>query len=131
MTGQGMERKRKRPVYLNLLQIRLPVGGMVSILHRITGILLTIMLPISLYLLQQSLESRADFEQLSGLSTLPVVRIGLLAVLWIFSHHFFAGIRHLLMDIDVGITRKTGRMGAWVVFGAGVMVVAVAGITFL
>lgn len=126
-----MEKKKKRPVYLNLLQIRLPVGGMVSIFHRISGVLLTVMLPAVIYLLRQSLESRPEFERLSGLSTLPAVRIGLLVALWIFSHHFFAGIRHLLMDIDIGITRRTGRFGAWAVFGAGIAVVAFAGIMYL
>ncbi|MHB8455396.1 MAG: succinate dehydrogenase, cytochrome b556 subunit [Acidiferrobacterales bacterium] len=121
-----MEKNRKRPVYLNLLKIRLPVGGMVSILHRITGVLLAALLPASVYLLQRSFRSEADFEQLSGLASTPVVRLGLLVVLWVFSHHFFAGIRHLLMDLDIGISRASGRAGAWLVFAAGVVPVAYA-----
>ena len=131
LTGESMEKKAQRPVFLNLLLIRLPVGGVVSILHRVTGVLLTLFLPVSIYLLQLSLTSLAEFERLSGLTTLPVVRLGMLALLWVFSHHFFAGIRHLLMDVDVGISRFAGRFSAWIVFIASIVLVICTGIFFL
>jgi len=126
-----MEKNKKRPVYLNLLKIRLPVGGVVSILHRMTGILLTAMLPVSAYILQCALASRADFERLTALTATPAARLGLLIALWVFSHHFFAGVRHLLMDMDIGINKTSGRVGAWLVFAASVGVVFYMGVRFL
>ncbi len=126
-----MEKNKKRPVYLNLLKIRLPAGGMVSILHRITGVLLAALLPVSVYLLQRSLRSETGFEQLSALASTPVARLGSLIVLWVFSHHFFAGVRHLLMDLDIGLGRASGRAGAWLVFAAGAAPVLYAAVRLL
>ncbi len=123
-----MEQNRNRPVYLNLLKIRLPVGGVVSVLHRITGVLLVAMLPASVYLLQRALEGRAAFERVCALVATPFSRIGLLIVLWVFGQHFFSGIRHLLMDMDIGTSRRSGRVGAWLVFAASVAVVLYAGV---
>ena len=126
-----MEQNRKRPVYLNLLKIRLPVGGVVSIVHRISGVLLVAMLPVSVYLLQRTLESRTAFEHIASLMVKPFARVGLLIVLWFFGQHFFAGIRHLLMDMDIGTSRQAGRIGAWLVFAASAAVVVYAGARLL
>ncbi len=126
-----MEQNRKRPVYLNLLKIRLPVGGVVSIVHRISGVLLVAMLPGSVYLLQRMLESRTAFEPIASLLAKPPARTGLLIVLWLFSQHFFAGIRHLLMDMDIATSRRAGRIGAWLVFAASAAVVVYAGARLL
>ena len=66
-----MNNKNKRPVYLNLFQIRLPVAGVVSILHRITGVVMVISLPLSLYALQQSLASADEYATVTGYLSLP------------------------------------------------------------
>ncbi|MHB8346108.1 MAG: succinate dehydrogenase, cytochrome b556 subunit [Acidiferrobacterales bacterium] len=121
-----MEQNGKRPVYLNLLKIRLPVGGVVSIVHRISGVLLVAMLPVSVYLLQRTLASRRAFEHVASVMARPPARAGLLIVLWLFGQHFFAGIRHLLMDMDIATSRKAGRIGAWLVFAASAAVVVYA-----
>ncbi|MDA8364915.1 MAG: succinate dehydrogenase, cytochrome b556 subunit [Gammaproteobacteria bacterium] len=121
-----MDLNRKRPVYLNLLKIRLPVGGVVSIIHRISGVLLVMVLPVSVYLLQRMLQSRAAFERVATATHGILVKIVVLAVLWLFGQHFFAGIRHLLMDMDIGTSRQAGRAGAWLVFAASAAVVAYA-----
>ncbi|MCG6872153.1 MAG: succinate dehydrogenase, cytochrome b556 subunit [Gammaproteobacteria bacterium] len=104
---------QKRPVYLNLFQIRLPIGGMVSILHRVTGVLLVLALPLAVFLLQRSLESAAGFAQVSAwLSPWPV-RVLLLLLALTFLQHLYSGIRHLLLDLDIGVDRSSSRNSAW------------------
>ena len=113
-----MAGNNKRPVYLNLLRIRLPVGAVVSILHRVTGLLLVAALPLLLLLLQHSLTSAEDYERVNiFLRTLPA-RILLLVLIIVLAHHSFAGVRHLLHDLDIGISRSGGRRGAWLVLAA-------------
>jgi succinate dehydrogenase / fumarate reductase cytochrome b subunit len=113
-------------VYLNLLRIHLPVGGVVSIAHRITGVLLVGSLPLMLLLLQQSLASTEDYQRVATLlQTLPA-RVLLFVLAVTLAHHFFAGVRHLLLDVDVGISHAGGRRSAWLVLAAVVAVGAIA-----
>jgi succinate dehydrogenase / fumarate reductase cytochrome b subunit len=107
--------KNKRPVYLNLVQIRLPVGGVVSILHRVTGVLLVLALPFSLLLLDRSLASADDYQRVANLAASLPGRLLLLAAVAAMAHHLFAGVRHLLLDLDIGIARAGSRLGAWLV----------------
>ena len=105
----------KRPVYLDLLHIRLPVGAVISILHRVSGVLLVLLLPAALYLLQLSLSGAEAYAQVTGmLSSLPG-RVLLFSAALILTHHLFAGLRHLLLDLDVGISRAASRRSAWLV----------------
>ena len=110
-----MDNNKKRPVYLNLFLIRLPVAGVVSILHRVSGVALVLFLPLTLLALQRSLQSADEYQAVvDALSLLPV-RVLLLLLAATFVHHFLAGIRHLLLDIDIGITRSKARLSAWLV----------------
>jgi succinate dehydrogenase / fumarate reductase cytochrome b subunit len=114
-----VDNSKKRPINLYLPGIRLPVGGVVSILHRISGVLLVLSLPAVILLLQQSLASPGDYVQVAALlKTWPIKLLLLLAAV-LFVHHLLAGVRHLLLDIDIGISRRGGRRGAWLVL-AGV-----------
>jgi len=120
------EKSKKRPKNLDLLHIHLPIGGFVSILHRVTGVLLVLALPLAFLLLQQSLQGPEDFAQVVALlSSLPA-RALLLFVTILLTHHFLAGVRHLLLDLDVGISRSGGQLGAWLVLGgvAGAALIA-------
>lgn len=110
--------KKKRPVNLNLLRIRLPVGGVVSIFHRVTGVLLVLLLPVSLYLLERSLADADGFGRIVVLLQPWPARVLLVVTLLVLAHHFFAGLRHLLLDLDIGISREGGRRGAWLVLVA-------------
>lgn len=111
------ENNKKRPKNLDLLHIHLPIGGFVSILHRVTGVLLVLALPIAFLLLQQSLQGPEDFAQVVALlSSLPA-RTFLFFITILLAHHFLAGVRHLLLDLDIGISRSGGRLGAWLVLG--------------
>ena len=123
MTGKS----NKRPKNLDLLHIHLPIGGFVSILHRVTGVLLVLAMPFAFLLLQQSLQGPEDFAQVVALlSSLPA-RALLLFVTILLMHHFLAGVRHLLLDLDVGISRSGGQLGAWLVLGGVLGATLIAG----
>src|SRR4051812_6649808 len=83
-----------RPKYLNLLQIRLPVPALVSILHRVSGAALFLALPLLLYWWQQSITSFNTYSALASLFSHWFVKLVLIGLLWAFLHHLFAGIRH-------------------------------------
>ncbi len=111
------ERKamKRSPKYLDLTRIRLPLPGFVSILHRASGLFLYLFMPFLLYLLQQSLASEQDFDALGNMLSAYPAKMALLFLLWAFLHHFCAGIRFLLLDIDVGIALGPARTSSkWV-----------------
>jgi succinate dehydrogenase / fumarate reductase cytochrome b subunit len=117
-----------RPIYLNLLQIRLPVPGFMSILHRASGALLTLAIPFAIYLLDLSLRNPEGFAQAHVLMGGLVARLVLLALIWALLHHLFAGIRYLLLDLDVGIDKPRYRQSAWaVLIAAPVLAVLLLG----
>lgn len=119
-------KNKKRPKYLNLFRIRLPIGGVVSILHRITGVLLVLALPLAFLLLQESLRSPESFAQVVALLRSLPARVFLLLAMALLAHHFLAGVRHLLLDLDVGISRRGSSLGAWLVLASVTSVVLVA-----
>jgi succinate dehydrogenase / fumarate reductase, cytochrome b subunit len=104
-----------RPVYLNLIKIRLPLAGIVSFAHRISGVLLFLFLPFSVYLLELSLQSAESFDSVKQLLNQPLMLALQVLVLWSISHHFFAGIRFLLIDAEIGVEKSQARYGAWLV----------------
>lgn len=91
--------QKNRPKNLNLFTIRLPINALVSILHRATGCILFLILPMILLLLQFSLSSAQSFESVVSILHSPFIKLMLLGLAWAFFHHFFAGIRHLAMDV--------------------------------
>ena len=104
-----------RPVYLNLLKIRLPFTGIVSFAHRISGVLLFLALPFVVYLLDLSIESEKSFIKVQEILNQPSILVLQILLLWSIVHHFFAGIRFLLIDADVGVEKTQARLGAWLV----------------
>ena len=114
--------KKARPKYLNLqaliFEIRLPLPGWVSILHRISGALLFVSLVWLLWMLDRSLSSEAAFERLRHYAGLWPVKLALLVLVWAYSHHFCAGIRHIVLDLDKGVDLKTARLTSGLVFAA-------------
>ena len=112
----------RRPVFFNLMQIQMPVGSVTSILHRITGVLLALGIPASLYLLQLSLQGPAGYAQVARLSDDWVFKGLAVLMIWALTHHLLAGVRHLLSDIDVGSHLPAARTSAWLVNGCAVLV---------
>lgn len=107
---------KPRPVYLNLAQIRLPLPGFVSILHRISGAALFIVgIPLALYALQESLASPDAFAKLAAICSHPLARLVLFGLAWAYLHHFCAGIRFLLLDLDLGGELKQARQSSIIV----------------
>ena len=113
--------RKERPKYLSLrallFEIRLPLPGWVSILHRISGALLVF--PFAawlLYMLDSSLQSEASFDKLRGYLRLPLVKLGLLVFIWAYCHHFCAGIRFLLLDLNKGVELRQARLSSSIVF---------------
>ena len=111
----------KRPVYLNLLKIRLPLLGIISFAHRITGVILFLSLPFVVYMLDLSIESEQSFQAAQLMLKQPLIILVQLLLLWSIAHHFFAGIRFLLIDAEIGVEKPQARLGAWVVLLAEVL----------
>ena len=99
----------KRPKYLNLFKIKLPLPGIVSFLHRVSGALLFAAIPLCIAGLQATLASAESFDAMRrGLGN-PLVKLVLIGLLWGFLHHFFAGVRFLAMDFGFGLDLGTAR----------------------
>ncbi|MGE0357246.1 MAG: succinate dehydrogenase, cytochrome b556 subunit [Burkholderiales bacterium] len=111
---------KQRPKYYDLNLAHLPVPGLVSIFHRISGALLFFpVIPALLYLMQATLGSEAGWLRWQAVFSLPAVKAILLGFVWLYAHHFFAGIRYLLLDVHVGIEKAPARAGAKLVFALG------------
>lgn len=110
-----------RPVYLNLLKIRLPLTGIVSFAHRITGVILFLSLPFAVYLLDLSIESEQSFAKVRQIFDQPVMLLVQILLLWSIAHHFFAGLRFLLIDAEIGVEKSQAKLGAWLVLLAEVL----------
>ncbi|MFZ6691117.1 succinate dehydrogenase, cytochrome b556 subunit [Undibacterium sp. SXout20W] len=91
---------------------RLPLAGFVSILHRISGMLMFLLLPFILFLLDKSLTSEVSFAELQAFTSGVFVKLVILALVWAFLHHFCAGVRHLFMDLHYGLDKHTARKSA-------------------
>lgn len=115
-----------RPVFLNVLQIKMPVGAVTSILHRLTGLLLAMGVPLAMYLLWRSLEDEAGFAQVRQLLQNFAVQVVLIGAVWALAHHMLAGVRHMLTDINIGSTLHTARRSAWAVNGAAAVIALLA-----
>ncbi len=114
-----------KPKYLNLFKIRLPLPGVVSILHRISGFGLFVLIGLILWVFQLSLHSKAGFELVISLMTFWVTKLLLIGIVWAFVHHFFAGIRFLLLDLHWGADIFSARVS-----GVLVMTLSIASTLF-
>ncbi|MBT2971366.1 MAG: succinate dehydrogenase, cytochrome b556 subunit [gamma proteobacterium symbiont of Ctena orbiculata] len=110
-----MQQTNPRPVFLNLFKIRLPMAGVMSIIHRATGVLMVLAIPLLIYLLDLSLSGSEGFAAAKGLFASGLAKLILFLFLWGLMHHFLAGIRYLLIDIDVGVEKPLFRQTAWAV----------------
>ncbi|MGD8572467.1 MAG: succinate dehydrogenase, cytochrome b556 subunit [Gammaproteobacteria bacterium] len=108
-----------RPKFLNLTKIHFPVAAVVSIVHRISGVLLSVSLPVLIYLFGLTIRDEHGYTIVVGLIDSIPGKLTLVFLLWNLAHHFLAGIRFLLIDLDIGISKTTAARGAWLVhFGA-------------
>ena len=119
--------KTTRPVFLNLWRIKFPVTAIVSILHRISGVVIFLGLPFLLYILSQSLMSQDSFDHLNTLMSSPIGRLAIWVLLAAVVGHFLAGIRHLLMDMGIGEGLKAARTSAYLVVVITAMLIILLG----
>jgi len=125
--------KKDRPVYKNiglaqLIKYRLPWAGKVSILHRISGAVLFLMLPFLLYLLDQSLASELSYQKFQAITSNVLIKLICLGLIWAFLHHFCAGIRYLLLDLEIGVEKVDANRSAIFVFFLGLALTAIIGL---
>ncbi len=121
--------KKQRPKYLSLpailFQIRLPLPGWVSILHRLSGTLLVFPFAAwALYLLDASLRSEQGFSRIREYMGMPLAKLGLVVFLWAGCHHFCAGLRYLALDLNKGIELRPARISAGAVIVASLALTA-------
>ena len=133
MVDAQQDVKKSRPVYRNiglaqLIKYRLPWAGKVSILHRISGAVLFLLLPFILYLFDQSLASELSYQKFQAFTSNILVKIICLGLIWAFLHHFCAGIRYLLLDLEIGVEKSEANRSAIFVFSLGLALTAVVGL---
>jgi succinate dehydrogenase / fumarate reductase cytochrome b subunit len=130
---------QERPVYRNIhvsqiVAYRLPPAGIVSILHRVSGALMFLLLPFVIWLFDVSLTSEVSYERftnafVAGVGVLPgwFMKLVALALIWAYLHHFIAGVRHVWMDLTHSVSLAQGRVSAWITLvSSGVLTLALA-----
>ncbi len=120
---------KSRPVYRNIhvtqiLSYRLPPAGIVSILHRISGLLMFVLLPLIVWMFDTSLTSEISYERftsafVAGVGVVPawLFKLVVVALMWAYLHHAIAGVRHLWMDATHSVSKDQGRISALVTLG--------------
>lgn len=121
--------KPTRPKFSNIhvtqiVQYRMPPSARVSIMHRVSGALMFVLLPFILYLFDLSITSENTFSQLAAFAGHPLVKLVILALSWAYLHHFCAGVRHLFMDLHMGIDKQSCNKSAMAVFAVSVPLTA-------
>ena len=131
----------KRPEFRNINALtdlpsyRLPAAGIVSILHRISGVLMFLLLPFIIWLFDTSVSSEISFGRFTaaftaGIGFVPgfLVKLVTLALIWAYLHHFIAGVRHVWMDMShAAVTKARGAASAKVVLASSVLLTVVLG----
>lgn len=106
---------KTRPKHLALHLIKLPLSGYVSILHRVSGAVLFLALPLLLMILDQSLRSIETYTNLTDVLANPLLKVMLFGLMWAFLHHFCAGLRYLAIDLHLLPTLAAARASSkWV-----------------
>lgn len=126
-----MTDKKNRPVFLDLRRIRLPVVAVLSIAHRITGVAMCFAIPFVIYVLGLSLRDAQGYEQALAILDSPIIRVLAVFLSWALSHHFLAGIRFLLIDMEIGVEPDAARRSARLVNAAGLIVPVLLAVVWL
>lgn len=120
---------RPRPVYLNLFAIRQPIPAIVSILHRASGALLFLIgIPLVLWFMQRTLASPESFAAVAAPLATPLGKLVLLVLAWGYIHHVLAGVRHLLLDLQIGIDLAPARSSAAVVLVLSILLTLIVAV---
>jgi succinate dehydrogenase / fumarate reductase cytochrome b subunit len=104
------------------------ITAKVSILHRISGVLLVLAIPFLLFILHKSLTSSSTYEALYGTLSSPLMKLIYLILVWAFMQHTCAGVRFLFLDVDKGIDIKCAKATARLVLVVSIILTAVFGV---
>ncbi len=130
---------KTRPIYTNIhitqiVGYRLPLAGKVSILHRVSAVLMFLLLPFVVWMLDSSLTSQISYDSFTnvfaaGFGVIPAwfVKLVTLGLLWAYLHHFIAGVRHLWMDATHSVSKAQGHSSAVVTLALSVALTLVLG----
>ena len=131
---------KKRPEFRNINALtdlpsyRLPAAGIVSILHRISGLIMFLLLPLIVWMFDTSVSSEISFAKFSaafnvGLGFLPavLVKVVVLGLIWAYLHHLIAGVRHVYMDVCHAVTKEFGKSSAIVTLALSLGLTAALG----
>jgi succinate dehydrogenase / fumarate reductase cytochrome b subunit len=138
MAELSSTRPRARPGanmrLIDALQYRLPLAGVVSILHRVSGILMFVLLPFIVWMFDASVSSEISYDGftsafVAGVGVVPgfLVKLVALALIWAYLHHAVAGIRHLWMDATHSVTKQQGRSSALATFAISLVLTVALG----
>lgn len=119
---------KQRPKHLDVTKIKLPLPGVVSILHRASGALLFLSIPFVLLLLQTSLASEEGYTAVRALMGGAFAKLILLGLLWALLHHFFAGLRYLALDVHCGLELSQARRTSLMVMAASLALTLLLGV---
>jgi succinate dehydrogenase / fumarate reductase, cytochrome b subunit len=119
---------KARPKYLNLMQIRLPLPGLVSILHRVSGAALFLFIPFLLALFEMSLQSPQTFARFKLVFSYWPVKLIIVGLVWAYLHHLCAGIRHLALDLHYGTELAAARATSWATLVVSIGLTLVIGV---
>ncbi len=131
-TANNSGSRKAKPQFRNIgigqiKSYRLPWAGKVSILHRVSGAGMFLMLPFVLYLFDKSVSSEISFQTFASVLSNPIVKIIVLGLIWAYLHHFCAGIRYLALDLHKGIDKVTAQKTAVSVLVISLALTAVFG----
>ncbi|WP_404363069.1 succinate dehydrogenase, cytochrome b556 subunit [Marinobacter sp.] len=118
----------KRPVNLDLSKFHFPLPAIVSILHRVSGVILFVGIAFLLYGLDLSLDGEAGFNRIDELLNSFLAKLIIWGTLAALAFHFVAGIRHLLMDMGIGETLAGGRLSSKLTIGISILLIILAGV---
>ncbi|MFM2253023.1 MAG: hypothetical protein RJB68_1360 [Pseudomonadota bacterium] len=141
MTELNSSSKRARPEFRNINALsdlptyRLPPAGWVSILHRISGAIMFILMPLIIWMFDTSVSSEISFAKFTSVFSLGVgfipgwfMKLVALVLIWAYLHHFIAGVRHLWMDINHAVSKEFGRSSAIVTLSLGSLLTLALGL---
>lgn len=134
------ELAKKRPEFRNINALsdlpsyRLPAAGWVSILHRVSGVLMFLLMPFIIWMFDTSVSSEISFARFKaafegGLAFVPgwFIKLVVLALIWAYLHHFIAGLRHVWMDATHAVSKKFGRQSAQVTLAVSIVLTLALG----
>jgi succinate dehydrogenase / fumarate reductase cytochrome b subunit len=133
--------KTPRPVYRNIhvtdiVSYRLPPAGIVSILHRVSGVVMFLLLPFIIWMFDTSVTSEISYDQFTSVFTAGCAdglvpgwffKLIALGLIWAYLHHFIAGVRHLIMDVKHTVSKEQGHSTALITLGLSIALTVVLG----